>query len=199
MAIRDLLWGCPLCGTEGGLRTDGRVTACTTCGARYTRAEGASIRAVTRDGRVQEDTPAAWLDRLPPPRPPAADETLGPERAILRIAEEPVAFRPGGTFVGWGERFGPKRQGSVSLAPDALVFQEAGGARREWRIDRMTAIQPTSSALQVKTRSEPVAWFKFLDSSVRRWEHWIQHRLRHLYRESGRGEIVEFQPRISTR
>jgi hypothetical protein len=199
VAIRDLLWGCPLCGTEARLRTTGRTTRCEACGATLRRGEGAAIRATTADGRTLEETAARWIERSPAVRPPAARETLGPERAILRIAERPVAFRPSGTFVGWGERFGTKRQGSVTLTPDGLVFDEDGGARHEWPFDSLTAVQPTSSALQVKSRGGPVAWLRFLDSSVRRWEHWIQHRLRTLYRETGRGEIVEFQPRISTR
>lgn len=199
MAIRDLLWGCPLCGTEGRLRTRGRITNCVACGARFSRAEGAAILAATPDGRRHEATAATWVDRMVPPVPPGPEETLGPELAILRIAERPVAVRPGGVFVGWGERFGPRQKGSATLTPDSLVFEENSGTRHEWRLDTFTAVQPTSSALQVKTRGAPVAYFRFFESSVRRWEHWIQHRLRAIYRDTGRGEIVEFQPRISTR
>jgi hypothetical protein len=200
MAIRDLLWGCPLCGTEGRLRDRGSVTVCKACGARLRRGAGAAIIAATPDGREREESPAAMVDRLPPPVQPAAEETLGPERATLRIAEQPVAFRPGGVFVGWGERFSPRRAGTAALTPESLVFQEeGGGAPHEWRLDAFTAVQPTSSALQIKTRDDPVAYLDFFESSVRRWEFWIQHRLRTLYRDGGKGEIVEFQPRISTR
>ena len=199
MAIRDLLWGCPLCGSEGSLRNRGHSTHCGTCGARLRRADGANILASTPDGREQRRTPAEWVDALRPPVPPGPDESLGPEKAVLRIAERPVAVKPGGTFVGWGERFGPKRQGTATLTPEGMLFRETDGTTHQWRLDAFTAVQPTSSALQIKTRGEPVAYFKFLESSVRRWEHWIQQRLRALYHDTGRGEIVEFQPRISTR
>lgn len=199
MAIHDLLWGCPLCGTEGRLRTRRRVTTCAACGVRFRRARGAAIAAQTPDGRTLVRTAAAWVDRSPPPAPPGPADSLGPERAILRIAEEAVALRPGGVFAGWGERFGPKRPGRATLTPESLLFHEDGGTSHEWPIDRFTAVQPTSSALQVKTRDAPVAFFQFLEGSVRRWEFWIQHRLRALHTAAGRGDIVEFQPRITTR
>jgi hypothetical protein len=199
VAIHDLMWGCPLCGGEGRLRTRRRVTTCQACGAHFRRADGAAIAAETPDGRTQVRTAAAWLDRAPPPVPPGPSDSLGPERAILRISDGVTAVRPGGVFAGWGERFGPRRAGTATLTPESLVFREDRGALHVWPIDRLTAVQPTSSALQIKARGAPVAYFKFLEGSVRRWEYWIQHRLRSLYGAAGRGDIVEFQPRISTR
>ena len=124
---------------------------------------------------------------------------MGPERAILRIAGAARPYHARGELIGWGERFGSKLRGHVRLTPDALIFRQAEWTEREWPLARLTAVQPTSSALQVKVRDQPVAYLKFLDGSVRLWEHRIQQRLRTLYQERGWGEIVEFQPRITTR
>jgi hypothetical protein len=199
MALRDLMWGCPLCGREGRLRSRLRTTHCEACGATFRRGEGATIVGRPAGGVEEVGSAAAWLDRTPAAAPPAPDHSLGPERAFLRLAEAPIAVRPHGDFVGWGERFGPKRHGLASLTPTDLVFRQGDGTTHRWPLDRITAVQPTGNSLQVKVRDQPVAYFRFFESSVRRWEHWIHHRLRHLHRQAGRGEIVEFQPRISTR
>lgn len=61
-----------------------------------------------------------------------------------------------------------------------------------------TAIQASSSSIQIKARGEPVVSFRFPEDSPRFWEELLQEALRRFYRERGMGEIREFQPRIET-
>jgi hypothetical protein len=199
MAIADLLWACPLCGRERGLRSDDRSSTCRGCGTSFRRARGAAILARRPDGTEDCRAASDWLETLPPLSAANQPAKIGPERAILRLAGPHVAVRTRGAFVGWGERFGPRLHGRVLLTSDALAFETDRGAAYDWPLDRLTGVQPTSSALQIKARDRPVAFLRFLEGSVRLWEHHIQHRLRMLFRDTGRGEIVEFQPRISTR
>lgn len=199
MGLRDLFHACPACGREAGLADRRGDALCRTCGAVLRRDRSGTIAVRLPDGRLERRTAGDWLDAIPLPDPLPEHETMGPEAAVLRVASQARPYRAGGELIGWGERFGSKRRGRVRLTPDALVFEPERGTRRVWPFERLTAVQPTSSALQVRARGELVAQIKFRDSSVRLWEHRIQQRLRALYRRKGRGDIVEFQPRITTR
>lgn len=196
MAIRDLLWACPACGEHEGLVAARGGEACRKCGARVRRGRGATI-AVEAPGRPLLVRPAwEWVDAL------AAPEDAGrPEgHAILREADAALPVREGSELLGFVERFGPKIPGTVRLGDDALTFlPDSGGAERIWRLLDVTAVQPASSTLQLKVRTQPVVTLRFTDGSVRLWEHRIQQRLRAAWRAAGRGEIVEFQPRVTTR
>jgi hypothetical protein len=175
-----------------------RAEACRACRATLTRGAGATI-VVRAPGRAPDARPAAeWCEALPALN--GDDEPLD-GHATLRAAE-PVErpVQQDGELLGFIERFGPQIRGVVTLAEDAIHFQpEDGGPERSWRFADLTAVQPASSALQLKARGEPVVSLRFTSCSVRLWERRIQNALRRLFRETGRGEIVEFQPRISTR
>lgn len=195
MAIRDLLWACPACGTPDGLASAGRVEACRQCQATVRRGPGATI-VVQRPGAPAETRPAwEWCDRLP-----TLTRTVLSGRVLLREADAARPLRDGHELLGFVERFGPARPGRLELSNDALTFApDAGQAPIVWPLLDVTAIQPASSALQIKLRGRPVMSLKFLDSSVRLWEQGLQQALRAAYRAAGRGEIVEFQPRVSAR
>jgi hypothetical protein len=60
MAVRDLLWACPLCGLTGGIRRHGRGERCTGCDAAFSRAAGADIRARSA-GRTFVRPASQWL------------------------------------------------------------------------------------------------------------------------------------------
>lgn len=60
----------------------------------------------------------------------------------------------------------------------------------------MTAIQASSSTLQLKFRDEPVISLRFPDGSLRYLELRLQYAVQRYYEETGRGTIREYQPRI---
>lgn len=207
MAIRDLLWACPVCRVEGGIRVarDG-AERCTACGTRYRRGAGATIVAERAGEAARALAAAAWVDLLPaieatdrfrgeaePGRP------LHRERVYARVAERSSVVRRGRAYMNRVERFGPPREGELLLEHDRLRFLGDGGTVEEWPFDSITAVQPSSSTLQVKARARPVVSFRFPDGSARFWEELLETALRRHYLAAGRGEIVEFQPRIATR
>jgi hypothetical protein len=85
------------------------------------------------------------------------------------------------------------------LTGRSLTFAPTEGQPQQWPLDAVAAVQPSSSALQIRMRGGPVVLFRFPEASVRLWDETIQEALRRLYRSTGRGEILEFQPRISVR
>ncbi len=196
MAIRDLLWACPACGEPNGLIPARGGEVCRACGARVRRGRAATIL-VEAAGKPPVARPAwEWCADLP-----AVDDAAGMEgRAILREAEAAWPLRTNRELLGFVERFGAKVPGTVTLAADAIAFRPDGtGEHRTWPLLDLTAVQPASSALQLKVRDRPVITLKFTDCSVRLWEQRIQDALRRAHRAAGRGEIIEFQPRISFR
>ncbi|HUH13003.1 MAG TPA: hypothetical protein VMK65_07820 [Longimicrobiales bacterium] len=196
MALRDLLWACPLCGTEEAIEPAGRAEACRHCGARYRRGPGATIEARRPDGGSERAPGPAWLERLPAITvfPPPAQRRETPVRARFGAGERPV--RRGGRLLGFHEVLGEAVDGTLILEPGRLTFRSAGGERHAWPFDALTAIQPSSSTVQVKARGEAVVSFRFPATSARFWEELLQEALRLWYRERCRGEIREFQPRI---
>lgn len=199
MAIRDLFWCCPACGRTASLRSRKNGDVCGTCGAELSRAEGADIALRTPHGDVTTRTATAWMDILPPLSERVESGPVGPERAVLRLALPARPVLRNGRLLGFGERFGPRRRGTITLGEESLRFTAANGELLEYPLDAITALQPSSTALQINARDRPVASIRFLDRSVRLWEAIIQERLRELFRRRGAGEIVEFQPRICTR
>lgn len=195
MAIRDLLWVCPLCHTTGGLRPVRRADRCANCATLFRRGKGAEIVAVQPSGAVTRLPAREWLERIPPVDPADQPTELGPERVFLRTVVRMEPVHQNTELIGWFERFGPKRPGTLHLLTDRLRFDGEGGAV-EWPLDRLTAVQPTSSALQIKARNTQVAAFRFIDGSLRLWDTGIQEAVRRTWRNAGRGEILEFLPRI---
>lgn len=198
MAIRDLLWACPLCTTTGGLRANGRGDLCQACGAEFRRNTGAAIQSVSGAGDRMRLRPAQWLERLPPRDPASLPVELGPERVALSVTIRKQPVRRGRELIGWLDRFGPRRHGSLRLTRDRLRF-DAPDDSIEWPLDRITAVQPTSSKLQIAARHMPVAAIRFETASVRLWEEAIREAVRRIWLTHGRGEITEFHPRIYAR
>jgi hypothetical protein len=123
---------------------------------------------------------------------------VGPETAVVRVGAVQEPIWNTGEFLGCVERFGPREPGSLRLDDQRLQFDRPGRPPYVWRLEVITAVQPSSTALQIKAKGQPVAAFRFVESSVRVWEAWIQEAVRRRYRSLGRGEITEFQPRIRT-
>lgn len=206
MAIRDLLWACPICGREGGLAAQRRdEEACTACGTRFRRGHGAAITATRPDGRTETLHAAEWSDRLPPLElaARAIADTDGPARlhreaVRVRFAEgyQPIRFR--GEYLNRIERFGPYRDGVLTLETERILL-ELEGEVIEWPLESIRAVQPSSSTLQLRAGDSSLVSFRFPNGSARFWEELLSGALRALYHERGLGEIIEFQPRIVTR
>lgn len=205
MAIRDLLWACPVCGREGGLATARRGEVCTDCGTLYRRGRRATIQATLPDGTSETLHAAEWARRLPPLDLAArvrADENgnsvLHQEPVLARFAErlEPLHHR--GTYLNRIERFGPYREGVLTLETTRLRL-EHDGKSVVWPFEKVRAVQPSSSTLQLSAKGAALVSFRFPNGSARYWEEIIAEALRGFYRDNGLGEILEFQPRIVTR
>lgn len=202
MALPDLLWACPECGQDRGLRPDSPGFRCRACGTRFRRADGASIRADRPDGSSVVRRPREWLDRLPDP---AVLVQQGPDDRPLRRAEV-TARRVTGTdtirgrdgYLNRIELWGDEEPGILELWPEALVYTTDAEDPARWPLESIVAVQASSSSLQINRRDEPLLAFRFTDDSTMLWEDLLRAALRDLYGRTGRGEILEFQPRIVT-
>jgi hypothetical protein len=204
MALSDLLWACPICGEPGTVDAGGRCH----CGVTFTRARGARIQARMPDGATVDRTAAEWIDLLPDPATRleagegGADSAPSPRivrraRVVAREATGTTIVRgEGGAYLNRVEVYGPRRTGTLELGQERLIFRPEGQEPLEWPLDALSALQASSSTLQLKDRRRPLVSFRFLDDSIYLWESLIQAALRAHYRRTGRGEIVEFQPRI---
>lgn len=202
MALADLLWACPECGENRGLRGP-EPGVCRACGAHFERAHGSTIRRTARDGSEVLRTPAEWVDLLPEldsALRPDPDGTVRLARVTHRAVAGEEVIRDKGAYLNRVERFGPETEGELELREDRLVFRsrDPGAAEIRWSLERLTAVQASSKSLQIKERNRPLASFRFVDDSIFLWEQLLNEALRRLYRRSGKGEIVEFQPRITT-
>ena len=184
MAIHRLLWGCPVCG-EGSLTAE---DACGRCGTRFRRGRGAEIVATGPSGR--EARPAAeWLDRLPAPAP-AGREAI--RWRLLETDVEPIRYA--GDLIGWVERCGAWYRGTFELDGESLRI--GGEVARVVPLEDLAGVQPVSGGLVLRQRDGQVLDIRFDAASVLRWEHLVHDALRRRWAVLGRGDIVEFQPRI---
>jgi 1-acyl-sn-glycerol-3-phosphate acyltransferase len=201
MAIRDLLWACPGCAAFSSLRAGKRRTnVCDSCGTRFRRAEGATIRAEFPDGRTETLAATEWLRRLPlieSRYPTDNEEALGPEPVGVKTIQR---FRPvyeGPELFGWAEQMSSRVQAAATLTATTLVLRHAD--REEVTpLEQILSIQLTSSSLQITRRDRPLVALRFRNASIRLWERVLQIRVANAYRRDGRGEIVEYQPVIRT-
>ena len=208
MAISDLLWACPTCGEDRGLQNPDCL--CSACGTRFLRGPAATIRAVDPGGVETTRSAAEWIERLP------GLETLldaDPIRAanvrIRAVTGDKAVYGEAG-YLNRAELFGDPEPGLLTLRKDRLVVARGGSGEEpgnepgeaspeEWPLEALTAVQASSSSLQVKRAGKALVSFRFPDDAIYLWENLLREAVRVFYRESGRGEILEFQPRIVTR
>ena len=208
MAIADLLWACPACGTDRGISPDDGV--CMACGTRFDRGRKATIRATRPDGTTEVGSAAEWLRRLPDPSSLLEHEPIRTAHVLIRSATgERRVFGESG-YLNRAEIFGKGAPGRLRLEIDRLMVtrepaasgQAGNGAaygEEVWPLEQLTAVQASSSSLQLKRRDHPLEAFRFLDDAVYLWEQLLRAALRDFYRRTGRGDIVEFQPRVAVR
>ncbi len=140
---------------------------------------------------------AEWLDLLG--APPAGETQPEPVRVRQMIGRH-RAVRYDDELIGWVESFGDPQEGTLQLADDELGLRLArGDTPLVVRIADLTAVQPSSTSLQVRARDGLVLSVRFLESSVLRWEALLQNAVRDVWMREGRGEVIDFQPRIVTR
>ncbi|HSJ14903.1 MAG TPA: hypothetical protein VK939_10840 [Longimicrobiales bacterium] len=201
--MKDLLWACPSCHAIESIDLSGR---CARCRARFRRGRGARIR-FEREGAIAEELDArAWLARLPWPEIDAEGSALPtglrpPFQATvsLRRAVDERALRSAGDYLGRAEIMGPPETGVLRLDEQSLAFSAESGGGWERPLTALAAIQPASSAIQLRLRAETVISARFRTGSVRLWEQRLKYCVRLAWRAAGRGEIVEFQPSIRSR
>ena len=198
MAIHHLLYACVECGREAGIRETEEGEVCNRCRARYSRAEGAAIRCEPLNGPAVVKQPAEWLDILARggvlERAPSR-----PEPVIVRLAKGSKPYRHSGVYLGEVEHFGDPISGFLELSSEALRFKPTDGSEVVWPVHELTAVQPSSTTLQLKIRNGPVVSLRFPEGSPLLWEERVRNVVQAWYNKEGRGEIAEFQPRIVCR
>lgn len=195
MALKDLLWACPLCARTGSLRKAGRsAERCSACHATFRRGDGATIIGRPADGDPIVRTVHDWIALLPPfPELPSHPQ---PEAVRIRRVTDTWPVRREGELFGWAERFGKRTHGTLRLSPADLHIDIEDGTVLRWGLERLAAIQPSSTSLQLRARGESPVAISFLNASVLLWERWLQEAVRRRWSHLGRGEVHEFQPRI---
>jgi hypothetical protein len=198
VAIHHLLYACVECGREAGIKETEAGEVCDRCGARYSRADGAAIRVEPANGPPVVKQPAEWLDVLS--RGGILDRKPSkPEPVIVRLATGSKPYRHSGVYLGEVEYFGEPVSGFLELSDESIVFKPAEGAEVVWPLHELTAVQPSSTTLQLKIRRGPVVSLRFPEGSPLLWEERVRNAVQAWYTKADRGEIAEFQPRIVCR
>jgi hypothetical protein len=192
VAIHYLLYACVECGREDSLKAEKDAEVCERCHTRYTRVEQARIRVEPPNQPAIDRTAAEWLDLLN--ETGLARELGHSVRVLLRIANQQKPYRHSGIYLGHVEQFGAPLEGELQVDAEAIRF--TGTQSFIWPLDELTAVQPSSTSLQLKVRRGPVLSLKFPDSSPLLWEERIRHAVQERYTQAGKGEILEYQPRI---
>lgn len=199
MAIHHLLYACVECGREGGIKPQDKAEVCERCGARYSRVDGAMIRCEPPNGKPDVRHPSEWLDLLEANWPIDQRRIDRQDRVIMRIAERSRPHYHGGVYLGQIEVFGPAVAGVLTLSKAAVSFAGDQGTGYTWPLTELTAVQPSSTSLQLKVRKGAILSFKFPDASPLLWEECIRAAVQAVYLDAGQGEIAEYQPRIICR
>ena len=197
-----MLYRCPLCGVDP---TEGRKdeVRCSGCGATFVRARrGVRVRA---DGGDTVASVAELVDRIRDHGGPLTEATSADgsvsysSHAFFEglLSEEPVWAR--GRLLGFVERARQPQEGILEVKDHGFSFRGVWVPRTRWLLKDVSALQVSSRAIQIGIRYAGTVQFTFPRASTFRWEELLHHLLRRAWRREGRGEILEFQPRISTR
>lgn len=203
MPLKHFLYRCPLCGRDP-VEGQGDRVRCDGCGTVFSRGRDrpSRIRIRKKDGEEREVPPGELAREIdarggPMSRARRDDGSVDYRTEVeLRLGEgeKPVRYR--GEVVGFTERLGAPEPGVLRVTDEALVFLQDGQPSRQWNLLDLGAIQTSSSTLQISPRGEEVVQFRFLLDSPRRWEDLLRELVAEAFRAEGRGEIVEYQPRI---
>ncbi|NNM34112.1 MAG: hypothetical protein HKO53_13645 [Gemmatimonadetes bacterium] len=204
MALADLLYRCPRCGFDP-MEGDGDEASCPACRTGFARGRGNRVLLERRPDGGTVETPVAALVGLieasggPLTRARRPDGSIGYSAEVdisWRVAEEPVHHK--GALKGFSEIMGEPAAGILTVDEDAVTVRTEGKGESEWRFLEIRALQTSSSSLQLSLPDDQLVQFRFRGDSPRRWEDLMRHLLREAYRRAGKGNVVEFQPRIVT-
>lgn len=200
MPLVDLIYRCPMCGADAMREENDRVAGCRACARVYEHIpERGRIRVEGHDGSVLE---VDVEDLVAGTARADVGEVVAPVvavDAVVRVArdEESVTYRR--TLIGFVESRGPALSGRLSLHHDRIDFKPDAEPALTWPLLDVRALQTASASVQISPLGGGVVTFRILGDSPRRWEELVRSRIRNAWRAAGRGEIVEFQPRIRTR
>jgi hypothetical protein len=195
MAIHYLLYACVECGREGGIKPGEKgEEVCERCHTRYARVNQADIRCEPPNQPAVVHSAAEWLDLL---HEQGLHRLLGRSaQVVVRIADKYRPYRHAGVYLGEIEQLGEPMTGTLTVDQEAVRFTAEGGASFVWPLDELTAVQPSSTSLQLKIRRGPIIALKFPGNSPLLWEERIRYAVQARYTAKGLGEIIEYQPRI---
>ncbi len=209
MALVHFLYRCPFCGHDPLEGEGGAVALCSGCGRRYEQGEHPGrIRVTAGEGEVAEILGFDLSRKLselggPIPRAERPDGRWvygAPVEASFSTRETPVRWQS--RVMGFFERLRGGVPGELRLDGDRIHFLPGEGEgsmrgdTREWPLLDLRSLQAVSSALQLTGREGELAHFRFRGDSPRRWEDLLRAAIQREWRAAGRGEVVEFQPRI---
>ncbi len=203
MGVHDLFWRCPECEAVGGVRRDGRRGRCVACGRVYRRGRGAEVIVEATGGEFAARTAAEWSDRQGVPtlealRGAAPAGMLLRDAASLRHATGRSEVRRRGVYLGRIERFGEPSDGFLSLTSEEVRFEPTRGTPSAWPLPSIGAVVASSSSLQIRFEAGRLVSIRLVDASLRLWDETLHLLLQERWSREGKGEIVEFQPRLVT-
>ncbi len=205
MPLWHFLYLCPECGFDP-MEGKGDRAWCSSCGVRFHRDREGELKLARPDGTQEVRTGpelAEAIDGFGGPLSRARYEggkiRYG-ARAALRLLNGEAPVRRGGQLLGYHELLDGARVGHVEVDPEGVSFDpETDGTALRWPLMELKSLQASSAAIQLGHPEHGLAEFRFFSDSPRRWEDLLARLIRDAWRRAGRGEIVEFQPRIVAR
>lgn len=205
MALKDFLYRCPFCGHDP-LEGKGLSARCPTCARTYGPGAGRTCFSVSMSGGEAVEVPGGELARRltafggPVTRATGVDGGVNFASVVtarFSLDEEPLHRE--GVLLGFVERSTPPVRGRLRVDARHLAFEAERGEGRTWDLLDLRALQASSSSIQISPAEGGVVAFRLHSESTYRWEELLKERLRAVWKEAGRGEIVEFQPRMRAR
>lgn len=203
MGLANLLYRCPRCGADSVEGEKDRVR-CPGCGRTFERGRGHLEILETAPDTSTSSVPAWALTEAIRALGGPLSRATGPDGRISdsaevsfrrSLSEEPVVFH--GRILGFCEIRSDEAPGELRVRDGAVMLVSAEGTET-WDFLDLLAVQTSSSSVQISTRDGGVIQFKFTADSSRRWEDLLRILVARAWRDAGRGEILEFQPRIIT-
>jgi len=203
VGLVNFLYRCPDCGHDP-LEGEGDEARCPACGVRYRRTgSGVAVLRIGEDG-TKRTVPAARLtDAIAAFGGPLTRATTNTgsiayaANVISRRSGAEQAVWYGSHLLGFSEERGDKRVGRLEVTGQGLTLTHDSGDVERWSFLDLTAVQTSSSSVQISDGRGRIVQFKYPEDSSRRWEELLRTLVARRWLEAGRGEVVEFQPHIT--
>jgi len=213
MPISHFIYRCPSCGHHPMRHRKG-AAYCDACSRSYAQGKGRGMILVREGAGAPHEVPAWEVARAvdafaKAPGVTAAVDSGAVDSDVIdsdaiqtkvefrrALSETPLYRR--GALLGFVEQRGPRLTGTLTLEGATLAFRGDDGTEWQSRFLDLRAIQASSSSVQVSPVGGGVITLRFVADSPRRWEDLFKREISSAWRDAGRGEVVEFQPRIRT-